>query len=289
MNGGHTGALPQPGMERLGALWPRRMPVVMAVLNRTPDSFSDGGRYLDDAAGLQHAELLVAGGADIIDIGGESTRPGAAPVPAAEEQRRVVPMVAELRRRHPDLAISVDTSKPEVAAAALEAGADLVNDVSAAGDGRMLELVARRCAAIVLMHMRGTPATMQLDTGYRDVVGEVRDFLARRAAAAVAAGIPADRVWVDPGIGFGKDIDGNLRLLAALPELAGLGHPVVVGASRKSFLGRLTGAGADGRLAGSLATLIPAVGLERAVVRVHDPEPTRHFLEVACRLREAAT
>jgi dihydropteroate synthase len=261
----------------------------MAVLNRTPDSFSDGGRYLDDEAGLQHAELLVAGGADIIDIGGESTRPGAAPVTAAEEQRRVVPMVAELRRRHPDLAISVDTSKPEVADTALEAGADLVNDVTAAGDGRMLELVARRGAAIVLMHMRGTPSTMQLDTGYRDVVAEVRDFLARRAAAAVAAGIPHDRVWLDPGIGFGKDVDGNLRLLAALPELAGLGHPVVVGASRKSFLGRLTGAGVDGRLAGSLAALIPAVGLERAVVRVHDPEPTRHFLEVASRLREATS
>jgi len=289
VNGGHTGALPQPGMDRLDGLWPRRMPVVMAVLNRTPDSFSDGGRFLDDEEGLRHAERLIAGGADIVDIGGESSRPGADPVPAAVELQRVVPMVAELRRRHPGVIISADTSKPEVAEAALEAGADLVNDVTAAGDERMLGLVAERGAGIVLMHMRGSPATMQLDTSYSDVVAEVHDFLGRRAGAAVAAGIPPHRVWIDPGIGFGKDVDGNLRLLAALPELAELGHPVVVGPSRKSFLGRLTGAPVDGRLAGSLAALIPIVGLERAVVRVHDPEPTIHFLEVACRLREAAS
>jgi dihydropteroate synthase len=260
----------------------------MAVLNRTPDSFSDGGRFLDEEVALRHAELLIEGGADILDIGGESTRPGAEPVPAAEERQRVVPMVSELRQRHPGLAISVDTSKAEVAAAALAAGADLVNDVSAAADPRMLELVAQEGAAIVLMHRRGTPVTMQLDTRYQDVVAEVRDFLDRRAAAAVAAGVAPDRVWVDPGIGFGKDVDGNLRLLAALPALAGLGYPVVVGASRKSFLGRLTGAEVTGRLAGSLAALVPTLGLARAVVRVHDPEPTRHFLEVACRLREAA-
>lgn len=289
MNDGHRGTLPQPGADRLDALWPRRIPVVMAVLNRTPDSFSDGSRFLDDAAGLEHAERLIAGGADILDIGGESTRPGAEPVPAAEELRRVVPTIAELRRRHPGILISVDTSKPEVAEAALEAGANLVNDVTAAADGRMLELVAMRGAAIVLMHMRGSPATMQVDTSYGDVVAEVCDFLDGRARAAEAAGIPPHRVWVDPGIGFGKDVDGNLRLLAGLPELARLGHPVIFGASRKSFLGRLTGAPVDGRLSGSLAALIPAIGLERVVVRVHDPEATRHFLEVACRLREAAS
>jgi dihydropteroate synthase len=139
------------------------------------------------------------------------------------------------------------------------------------------------------MHMRGSPATMQVDTSYRDVVAEVCDFLDGRARAAAAAGIPPHRVWVDPGIGFGKDVDGNLRLLAGLPQLARLGHPVIFGASRKSFLGRLTGAPVDGRLSGSLAALIPAIGLERVVVRVHDPEATRHFLEVACRLREAAS
>ncbi|HOC44669.1 MAG TPA: dihydropteroate synthase [Thermoanaerobaculales bacterium] len=288
MNGARTGDLPQPGVDRLDGLWPRPVPVVMAVLNRTPDSFSDGGRFLDDEDGLRHAERLIADGADIVDIGGESTRPGADPVPAVAELLRVVPMVAELRRRRPGVVISVDTSKFEVAEAALEAGADLVNDVTAAADGRMLGLVAERGAAIVLMHMRGSPATMQLDTVYSDVVAEVRDFLGRRAEAAVAAGVPAHRVWIDPGIGFGKDVDGNLKLLAALPELAALGHPVVVGPSRKSFLGRLTGAPVDGRLAGSLAALVPTIGLERAVVRVHDPGPTVHFLEVACRLRGAA-
>lgn len=261
----------------------------MAVLNCTPDSFSDGGRYLDPSAALDHAERLIAGGADIVDLGGESTRPGAEPVAIAEEMRRILAPLRALRRRHPDLPISVDTAKPEVAEAALEAGADLVNDVTAATDERMLELVASRGAGIALMHMRGSPATMQSDTSYGDVVGEVRDFLRGRAALAVAAGMPPQRVWIDPGIGFGKDVAGNLSLLAAVPELARLGHPVLVGASRKSFLGRLTGAEVDDRLAASLAALIPTVGLERVVVRVHDPEPTAHFLEVACRLREAAS
>ena len=288
MNGGHTRATPQPGSRRLAGLWPRRRPAVMAVVNCTPDSFSDGGRFLEPAAAIAHAERLIDDGADVLDIGGESTRPGSESVSAAEELRRVLPPLAELRRRHPGIPISIDTSKPEVADAALEAGADLVNDVTAAADGRMLELVARRGAAIVLMHMRGTPATMQSDTGYGDVVAEVHEFLLQRAAAAEAAGVPPDRVWLDPGIGFGKDVDGNLRLLASIPELSRLGYPVVVGASRKSFLGRITGAELDGRLAAGLAALIPAAGLDRVVVRVHDPEPTVHFLEVASRLREAA-
>lgn len=273
---------------RLDRLWPRRTPVVMAVVNCTPDSFSDGGRYLDHDAAIAHAERLIAEGADIVDLGGESTRPGADPVDAAEELRRIQVPLEQLRHRHPELLISVDTAKPDVAEAALDAGADLVNDVTAATNDRMLELVASRDAGIVLMHMRGTPATMQRDTEYTDVVEEVRDYLRRRARAAVDAGIPPHRVWLDPGIGFGKDVAGNLSLLAALPELADLGHPVLVGASRKSFLGSITGADVDRRLAAGLAALIPAVGLERAVVRVHEPEPTLHFLEVACRLREAA-
>jgi dihydropteroate synthase len=261
----------------------------MAVVNCTPDSFSDGGSFLDPETALGHAERLVAEGADIVDFGGESTRPGAEPVTAAEELGRILPPLRELRRRHAGLPISVDTTKPEVAEAALDAGADLINDVSAAADGRMLRLAACRGAAIVLMHMRGTPATMQHDTRYADVVGEVRDYLRERAAAAAAAGIPPLRVWLDPGIGFGKDVDGNLSLLAALPGLAELGHPVLIGASRKSFLGRITGADVGGRLAAGLAALIPAIGLERVVVRVHDPEPTVQFLEVARRLREVAT
>ncbi len=261
----------------------------MAVVNCTPDSFSDGGRFGDPDSALAHAEALLGAGADIIDVGGESTRPGAPPVRAAKELERVIPVISELRRRHPDAAISVDTSKTAVAARALDAGADLVNDVTAASDSGMLEVVAERNAGIALMHMRGTPRTMQADTHYDDVVAEVHAFLRGRGAAAVSAGIPRDRVWLDPGIGFGKDAEGNLELLAALRRLAGLGHPVLVGPSRKSFIGQITGAAADERLPGTLAALIPALSLERVVVRVHDAGPVLQFLEVAHRLREAAS
>lgn len=289
MKNGQARTLGDQRQARLDGLWPRRRPVVMAVLNRTPDSFSDGGLFMETAAAVAHGERMVAEGADIIDIGGESTRPGAAPVPADEQLARVLPVLKELRRRQPDILLSVDTSDPGVAETALDAGADLVNDVTAASRPGLLELVRSRGAAIVLMHMRGTPRTMQVDTDYDDVVVEVRSFLQRRARAAVDRGIPPHRVWIDPGIGFGKDDTGNLRLLAALPELAGLGHPVLVGASRKSFIGRLTGTEVEGRLPGSLAALIPAVGLDRAVVRVHDAAASVQFLEVASMLHEVAT
>ena len=272
---------------RLDGLWPRQRPVVMGVLNCTPNSFSDGGLFVDTETAVDHADSLIRGGAQIVDIGGESTRPGAEPVMADEELRRVLPVVSRLRHRHPELLISVDTSKPDVAEAALHEGADIINDVTAGGADGLLELVASMGAAVVLMHLRGTPRTMQTDTTYDDVVAEVHGYLQRRAEAAVATGIPPHRVWIDPGIGFAKDVDGNLRLLAALPELADLGHPVLVGASRKSFIGRLTGAEVGGRLPGSLAALIPTVGLPRAVVRVHEPTPTVQFLEVASRLHEA--
>jgi dihydropteroate synthase len=286
-----TAALPplDERATRLEGLWPRRLPVLMAVLNCTPNSFSDGGRYLDPEAALLHAEKLIDDGADIVDVGGESTRPGAPAVPVDQEMRRVVPIISELRERHPDVVISVDTSKPPVAEAALEAGADVINDVSAAADDGMLALAARHRASIVLMHMRGTPRTMQRDTRYRDVVEEVHDFLACRATAALDAGVPRPQVWLDPGVGFGKDVNGNLELLAALPRLAELGHPVLIGPSRKSFIEKLSGAQVDDRLPGSLAALAPAIGLERSVVRVHDPAPTLQFLEVAAALREAAT
>jgi dihydropteroate synthase len=260
----------------------------MAILNCTPDSFSDGGRFFEIDAALARAEALVETGAAILDVGGESTRPGAAEVTVDEELRRVLPLIEGVRQRYPELVISVDTSKAPVAEAALAAGADLVNDVSAAADPAMIGVVADHRAGIVLMHMRGTPRTMQTDTTYADVVSEVRDFLSHRAERAVAAGIPRNLVWLDPGIGFGKDADGNLALLAAVPELAELGHPVLVGPSRKSFIGHLTGAEVDDRLPGSLAALIPTVGLDRIVVRVHDPGPVLQFLEVAGRLREAA-
>jgi dihydropteroate synthase len=260
----------------------------MGILNCTPDSFADGGRCFDFDDALQHAEDLVSGGADIIDVGGESTRPGADPVDVTEELRRVIPVITEIRRRRPEILLSVDTSKVEVAEASLVAGADLVNDVTAASAPGMLELVARSGAGIVLMHMRGEPRTMQTDTSYDNVVAEVHEHLRNRAATAVAAGIPAHRVWLDPGIGFGKDDDGNLALLAALPDLAAIGHPVLVGPSNKSFIGRLTGADVEDRLPGTLAALWPAVGIERAVVRVHDASAAVQFFKTACRLREAS-
>jgi len=260
----------------------------MGVLNRTPDSFSDGGRSfeLDDA--LRRAEELVESGADIIDVGGESTRPGAQPVDAPEELRRVVPVISEIRRRWPGVVLSVDTSKIEVAASSLDAGADLVNDVTAGSAPGILDLVARSNAGIVLMHMRGEPRTMQSDISYANVVAEVHEYLRGRAAAAVSAGIPSHRVWLDPGIGFGKGDEGNLALLAALPDLAAIGHPVLIGPSNKTFIGHLTGADLANRLPGTLAALSPAVGIERAVVRVHDASATIQFLEIARRLHEAS-
>jgi dihydropteroate synthase len=260
----------------------------MAVVNCTPDSFSDGGRFLDPDVALRHAEDLLEQGADIVDVGGESTRPGARSVPQDEEIRRVVPVISELRHTRPATVISVDTSKRQVAEAALDAGADLVNDVTAGSDDGILQLVAAKGAGIVLMHMRGDPRTMQADTRYDDVVTQVHDYLRGRADAALQAGIPRDLIWLDPGVGFGKDVEGNLKILAALPRLAKLGHPVVIGPSRKSFIGRLTGAPVDDRLPGSLAALIPAVGIDRAVVRLHEPGPARQFLEIATKIRESA-
>jgi len=260
----------------------------MGILNCTPDSFADGGLSfeLDDA--LRHAEVLLSGGADIIDVGGESTRPGAQPVEVGEERRRVIPVLTEIRRRWPEVVLSVDTSKIEVAEASLAAGADLVNDVTAAATPGMLDLIARSKAGIVLMHMRGEPRNMQSDTAYDNVVAEVHEFLRDRSAAAVDAGIPAHRVWLDPGIGFGKDDAGNLALLAALPDLAAVGHPVLVGPSNKSFIGRLTGADVGDRLPGTLAALSTAVGVERAVVRVHDASAAVRFLGIASRLHGAS-
>ena len=273
---------------RLDRLWPRSQPLVMGILNCTPDSFADGGHSFEFDDALGHAEELLEGGADIIDVGGESTRPGADPVETKEEMRRVVPVITEIHRRRPEVVLSVDTSKVEVAEVSLAAGADLVNDVTAASAPGMLELVSRSEAGIVLMHRRGEPRTMQSDTTYTDVVAEVHEHLRNRAAAAVAAGIPVNRVWLDPGIGFGKDEAGNLALLAALPDLAAVGHPVVVGPSNKSFIGHLTGAELGDRLPGTLAALVPTVGIDRAVVRVHDAAAAVQFFEIASRVREVS-
>jgi dihydropteroate synthase len=243
----------------------------MGVLNVTPDSFSDGGKWLDPEAAVAHGLQLVAEGADVVDVGGESTRPGAAPVDEAEERRRVVDVVAALA---PQVRVSIDTRKPGVARAAVEAGATLVNDVSAS----LWEVAAEAGVGWVAMHMQGEPATMQRAPVYDDVVVSVRDFLVERAEAARSAGVA--EVWVDPGIGFGKTVDHNLTLLRRLSVLVATGFPVVVGTSRKSFLGRLTGASADqpapvdDRLEGSLATAVWSLAQGAAMVRVHDVRPT---------------
>jgi dihydropteroate synthase len=241
-------------------------PLVMGVLNVTPDSFSDGGRYLDHAAAVARGLELVAEGADVVDVGGESTRPGAEPVPEDEELRRVLPVVEALA---PHVRVSVDTRKRAVAEAAVAAGATLVNDVSAS----LHEVAAAAKVGWVAMHMRGEPATMQDDPRYDDVVTEVRDHLVARAQAAVDAGV--EEVWIDPGIGFGKTIDHNLSLLRGLHSLAATGFPVVVGTSRKGFLGALTaGAPPDDRLEASLATAVHAMACGARMVRVHDVRPT---------------
>ncbi|MCU0308367.1 MAG: dihydropteroate synthase [Thermoleophilia bacterium] len=252
----------------------------MGILNLTPDSFSDGGAVGGPADALARVAAMAADGAAICDLGAESTRPGAAPVPEAEELRRLAPVLDALRAAPAPIALSIDTSKARVAEAALDAGAVLVNDVTAGRDPRMLPLVAERGAALCLLHMRGDPATMQRDPRYGDVIGEVRDHLARRLQAAVDAGVPEERVLLDPGIGFGKTLEHNLALLAGLPALAALGRPLVVGVSRKGMLGALTGRAVDGRLAGSLAAGLAAVARGAAVLRVHDVPETVDALTV---------
>ena len=252
---------------------------LMGVVNVTPDSFSDGGLYLDPGAAVAHGKALAAEGAAILDVGGESTRPGAAPVAADEELRRVEPVVAGLAGVAE--AISVDTSKATVAEAALDAGASIVNDVTALrGDPEMAALVADRGAGLVLMHMAGDPRTMQVNPEYGDVVAEVRDFLAARLAVAVAAGVDESRIWLDPGIGFGKTARHNFELLRGLGELATLGPPVLVGTSRKSFLGRADGSEADDRLGGTIATSILAATAGASILRVHDVREMAQALSV---------
>ncbi|MCC6349466.1 MAG: dihydropteroate synthase [Candidatus Eisenbacteria bacterium] len=259
----------------------------MGVLNVTPDSFSDGGRYLDPEAAIARGRELLAQGADLLDLGAESTRPGAAEVPADEQLRRLEPVVAALVRE-PGVVLSVDTRSAAVAARALEWGVHVVNDVSALGDPAMAGVVAPGGAGLVLMHMRGTPATMQTDLRYDDVVAEVGAHLKRRMAVAAAAGIDAERIALDPGIGFGKSAAQSLRLLARGDDLAALGRPLLVGASRKSFLARLLGdAPADRRLEASLAAAALAVFLGARVVRAHDVAETVRVVKVAEAARAA--
>jgi dihydropteroate synthase len=262
-----------------------RRTAIMGVINVTPDSFYDGGRRLDAGQAVAAGVAMAAGGADIIDIGGESTRPGAAVVSEAEELDRVLPVIRGLRKEIA-LPISIDTYKSAVAMSALEAGADIVNDISALRfDAAMASLVAKEKVPVVLMHMQGTPGTMQADPRYTDVVREVRDFLAAELYEAQDAGIAAQSIIIDPGIGFGKTLEHNLELLRGLPVLAALGQPLLVGVSRKTFIGKILDALPEQRLEGSLAAAVAAVLAGANLLRVHDVAETRKAVQVADALR----
>lgn len=259
-------------------LGPRTL--MMGILNVTPDSFSDGGLYFDKEDAIAHGEALAAAGADIIDIGGESSRPFSEPVPADEQIRRVVPVIEELARRV-SVPISIDTTRAEVARQALEAGAVMVNDTGALRlDPAMADLVAHADVPVVLMHMKGTPKTMQIDPHYEDVVGEVKSFLADVIDTAEEAGIRRDKIILDPGLGFGKTVTHNLRLIKDLRALQPLGVPIVIGPSRKSFISKLLGPGDERREAGTQAAVAAAALNGAHIVRVHDAERTRETLKL---------
>jgi dihydropteroate synthase len=255
---------------------------IMGVVNVTPDSFSDGGLFLDTDDAVRHALELAAEGADILDVGGESTRPGAESVAEDEERRRVVPVLERVAAARTGVQLSIDTSKRDVAGAALDAGATYVNDVTAfRADPGMAGLVAERGVECCLMHMLGEPRTMQEDPRYEDVVSDVKAFLEERLAFAVAEGVSEERVMLDPGIGFGKTLEHNLELLRRLDEIVALGRPIVVGTSRKSFLGRITGREVGQRLPGTIATNVLALERGASVFRVHEVAPVRDALAVA--------
>lgn len=250
----------------------------MGIVNVTPDSFSDGGLHLQQAAALAHAQQLMDEGADIIDIGGESTRPGALPVSVQEELDRVLPIIEGLRGA--PVVLSIDTFKPEVMRAAVAAGAQMVNDINALQDSASMEVVAENNVAACLMHKQGNPQTMQLQPHYQNVMIEVGEFLRARIAAAEAAGIQRDRIVIDPGFGFGKSLTHNLALLRELDKLTGLGMPILAGLSRKSMLGTLTGQAVTGRLSASVAAALIAVQRGANIVRVHDVRATVDALKV---------
>jgi len=253
-------------------------PLVMGVVNVTPDSFSDGGRFFDSKNAVSHAHRLIEEGADIIDVGGESSRPGALPVSVAEEIDRILPVLDGLKGV--DKPVSVDTRRPEVMQAALRAGASMVNDIEALAAPGAIEAVAQSQCAVCLMHMKGEPATMQRQPHYDDVVAEVGSFLREKAQKALQAGIPRERIVVDPGFGFGKTAAHNFELLRRLKEFSSLGFPILAGWSRKSTLGKLTGRPADERLAASLAAALLALQGGATILRVHDVKETRDVIAV---------
>lgn len=253
-------------------------PLVMGIVNATPDSFSDGGQHLRRDAAIAHAQQLIAEGADIIDIGGESTRPGAQPVSVREELERVLPIIEGLRGI--SVPLSIDTCKPEVMRAAISAGASMVNDINALQDAAARDAVAASGVAVCLMHKQGNPQTMQRQPQYDNVVAEVRDFLRGRIAASEAAGIARERIVIDPGFGFGKTLAHNLDLLRHLDKLRELGMPIMAGLSRKSMLGTITGREVGDRIAASVAAALIAVQHGASIVRVHDVRETVDALKV---------
>ncbi len=256
-----------------------RRVLVMGIVNVTPDSFSDGGRFQEPEAAIAHGRALLSEGADLLDLGGESTRPGSAPVPADEQLRRLMPVIEPLVEG--GACVSIDTSNAAVAEAALAAGAEIVNDVTALSDPAMTGVVAAAGAGLVLMHMQGNPRTMQKDPRYEDAAREVREFLQTRLRGAMAAGVLEERIAVDPGIGFGKKVEHSLELIARIDEVATLGRPVVLGASRKSFIGRLIEADVHERLEGGLAAAAIAVFLGARVIRTHDVAETVKAAKIA--------
>jgi dihydropteroate synthase len=255
--------------------------LVMGILNVTPDSFSDGGRFLDRAAAVAHATRMVDDGADILDVGGESTRPGSTAVSVDEELERVRPVIERLAELHPAIPISIDTRKASVAAESLAAGAAIVNDVSGGADPEMFDVVRERDAAVVLMHMRGDPATMQEAPRYDDVVGEVHEYLRQRIEAAELAGIDPERIAIDPGIGFGKDLEHNLELMRRVDVLLDLRRPVLVGPSRKRFLGTILDVPEDDRVEGTIGAVVWLVSRGAHVARVHDVKEVVRAVRVA--------
>ncbi len=263
-----------------------KRPLIMGILNVTPDSFSDGGRHFDHDRAVEHGRMMLRLGADIIDVGGESSRPGADPVPAEEELRRIMPVVSALAEE--GATISVDTYKAEVARQALAAGAAIINDITAmTADTEMVRVAADSGAGVVLMHMQGTPQTMQIAPTYEDVVVEVAEWLEQRLNHAVAHGVRAEAVAIDPGIGFGKTLEHNLVLLSNLDRFCALGRPVLIGVSRKSFLGRITGQPVDRRIPASVAAAVMAIAKGADIVRAHDVEETRDALAVVAAILNA--
>ena len=250
----------------------------MGVVNVTPDSFSDGGRYSDADAAIAHARTLLAEGADLLDIGGESTRPGATPVPAGQELQRILPVIEAMRDC--GRPISVDTREPQVMRSVIDAGVDMINDVAGFRSQAAVAAVAGTRVGLCVMHMRGDPLTMQGEPRYQDVVAEVAQWLSGRCGELRQAGVAAQRLVIDPGIGFGKTQEDNVRLLRGLPQLAALGLPILVGVSRKSLIGQLTGRPVGERLPGSLAAMLAAVARGARIVRVHDVAATRDALAV---------